>query len=78
MSVQDQKGGRWKRKVDIGSKKWILEVKKWILEARKVDIGSERWILEAKKVDIKTKKLKFTVHGNWELGSHKQVEIPEK
>ena len=57
MSVQDQKGGRWKRKVDIGSKK--------------VDIGSE-------KVDIKTKKLKFTVHGNWELGSHKQVEIPEK
>jgi len=38
----------------------------------------ERWTLEAKKVDIKTKKLKFTVHGNWELGSHKQVEIPEK
>lgn len=71
MGAQDQKGGRWKRKVDIGSKKWILEVKKWILEARKVDIGSE-------KVDIKTKKLKFTVHGNWELGSHKQVEIPEK
>lgn len=64
MGVQDQKGGRWKRKVDIGSKKWILEVKKWILEA--------------KKVDIETKKLKFTVHGNWELGSHKQVEIPEK
>lgn len=64
MGAQDQKGGRWKRKVDIGSKKWILEVKKWILEA--------------KKVDIKTKKLKFTVHGNWELGSHKQVEIPEK
>lgn len=57
MGAQDQKGGRWKRKVDIGSKK--------------VDIGSE-------KVDIKTKKLKFTVHGNWELGSHKQVEIPEK
>ena len=50
MGAQDQKGGRWKRKVDIGSK----------------------------KVDIKTKKLKFTVHGNWELGSHKQVEIPEK
>lgn len=73
------------KKVDVGSerwtleaKKWILEVKKWILEARKVDIGSERCILEAKKVDIKTKKLKFTVHGNWELGSHKQVEIPEK
>ncbi len=57
MGAQDQKGGRWKRKVDIGSKK--------------VDIGR-------KKVDIKTKKLKFTVHGNWELGSHKQVEIPEK
>ena len=57
MGAQDQKGGRWKRKVDIGSEK--------------VDIGR-------KKVDIKTKKLKFTVHGNWELGSHKQVEIPEK
>lgn len=61
----EAKGGHWKQK------KWILEVKKWILEAKK-------WTLEAKKVDIKTKKLKFTVHGNWELGSHKQVEIPEK
>lgn len=40
-------------------------------KVEKVDIGR-------KKVDIKTKKLKFTVHGNWELGSHKQVEIPEK
>lgn len=71
MSVQDQKGGRWKRKVDIGSKKVDIG-------SEKVDIGSKKWTLEAKKVDIKTKKLKFTVHGNWELGSHKQVEIPEK
>lgn len=60
----EAKGGRWKRKVDIGSKK--------------VDIGSEKVDIGRKKVDIKTKKLKFTVHGNWELGSHKQVEIPEK
>lgn len=59
------------KKVDVGSERWTLEAKKWILEVKK-------WILEAKKVDIKTKKLKFTVHGNWELGSHKQVEIPEK
>lgn len=59
------------KKVDVGSERWTLEAKKWILEAKK-------WTLEAKKVDIKTKKLKFTVHGNWELGSHKQVEIPEK
>ena len=64
MGAQDQKGGRWKRKEDIGSKK--------------VDIGSEKVDIGRKKVDIKTKKLKFTVHGNWELGSHKQVEIPEK
>ena len=64
MGAQDQKGGRWKRKVDIGSKK--------------VDIGSEKVDIGRKKVDIKTKKLKFTVNGNWELGSHKQVEIPEK
>ena len=64
MGAQDQKGGRWKRKVDIGSKK--------------VDIGSEKVDIGRKKVDIKTKKLKFTVHGNWELGSHNQVEIPEK
>lgn len=71
MGVQDQKGGRWKRKVDIGSKKVDIG-------SEKVDIGSKKWTLEAKKVDIKTKKLKFTVHGNWELGSHKQVEIPEK
>ena len=59
------------KKVDVGSERWTFEAKKWILEVKK-------WILEAKKVDIKTKKLKFTVHGNWELGSHKQVEIPEK
>lgn len=59
------------KRVDVGSERWTLEAKKWILEVKK-------WILEAKKVDIKTKKLKFTVHGNWELGSHKQVEIPEK
>ena len=59
------------KKEDVGSERWTLEAKKWILEAKK-------WTLEAKKVDIKTKKLKFTVHGNWELGSHKQVEIPEK
>ena len=71
MGVQDQKGGRWKRKVDIGSKKVDIG-------SEKVDIGSKKWTLEAKKVDIKTKKLKFTVHGNWELGAHKQVEIPEK
>ena len=71
MGVQDQKGGRWKRKVDIGSKKVDIG-------SEKVDIGSKKWTLEAKKVDIKTKKLKFTVHGNWELGSHKQVEIPER
>ena len=64
MGAQDQKGGRWKRKVDIGSKK--------------VDIGSEKVDIGRKKVDIKTKKLKCTGHGNWELGSHKQVEIPEK
>ena len=49
-----------------------------MFKIKKVDVGSERWTLEAKKVDIKTKKLKFTVHGNWELGSHKQVEIPKK
>ena len=52
----------------------------WVLKIKKVDVGSERWTLEAKKwiFEVKTKKLKFTVHGNWELGSHKQVEIPEK
>ena len=71
MGVQDQKGGRWKRKVDIGSEKVDIGSEKVDIGSKKVDIGS-------KKVDIKTKKLKFTVHGNWELGSHKQVEIPEK
>lgn len=71
MGAQDQKGGRWKRKVDIGSKKVDIGSEKVDIGSKKVDIGSE-------KVDIKTKKLKFTVHGNWELGSHKQVEIPEK
>ena len=35
MGVQDQKGGRWKRKVDIGSKK--------------VDIGSEKVDIGSKK-----------------------------
>lgn len=66
------------KKVDVGSERWTLEAKKWILEVKKWILEAKRWTLEAKKVDIKTKKLKFTVHGNWELGSHKQVEIPEK
>lgn len=66
------------KKVDVGSERWILEAKKWILEVKKWILEAKKWTLEAKKVDIKTKKLKFTVHGNWELGSHKQVEIPEK
>ena len=66
------------KKVDVGSERWTLEAKKWILEVKKWILEAKKWTLEAKKVDIKTKKLKFTVHGNWELGSHKQVEIPEK
>ena len=66
------------KKVDVGSERWTLEAKKWILEVKKWILEAKKWTLEAKKVDIKTKKLKFTVHGNWELGSHKQVEITEK
>jgi len=56
----------------------VLKIKKVDVGSKKVDIGSEKVDIGRKKVDIKTKKLKFTVHGNWELGSHKQVEIPEK
>ena len=60
------------------SKRWTLEAKGGHWKQKSGYWKQERWTLEAKKVDIKTKKLKFTVHGNWELGSHKQVEIPEK